>query len=114
GLSRLRVPAEPPWVLRRCGARLSVADYMLYGWTRVLRFQARHMAVSDHVFGLKWSGHMTAPRLGVLLRHLPPGVTEIYVHPATARDDRLCALMPDYEHVEEFAALMDLELIDRG
>ena len=37
---------------------------------------------------------------------LPEGRTEIYTHPATMRDDALVKLMPDYEHVAEFEALL--------
>ncbi len=105
GLKRLRVPAEPPAVLQACGERVGFADYALYAWTRLLRWQARGLEVPDQVFGIKWSGHMTAARIDLLLQHLPPGRSEIYFHPATERDESLRALMPDYEHVAEFEAL---------
>ena len=106
GLTRLRVPAEPPAVMKACGERVGFADYALYAWTRLLRWQARGMEVPDQVFGIKWSGHMTRERIEILLPHLPPGRSEIYFHPATVRDEMLCALMPDYEHVAEFEALL--------
>jgi hopanoid biosynthesis associated protein HpnK len=108
GLMRIRVPAEPPAVLVACGARIKAGDRALHAWTRVLRRQARRAGLSspDHVFGLKWSGHMTSERLRVLLENLPPGESEIYFHPATYRDAVLGHLMPDYEHEAELAALL--------
>ncbi len=108
GLTRIRVPAEPPATLRACGARVTFADRALYLWTRLLRRQARRagLARTDHVFGLKWSGHMTPARVTKLFRHLPPGSSEIYFHPATRRDPELAQLMPDYEHEAELRALL--------
>ena len=50
---------------------------------------------------------MTAARVQRLLPALPPGLSEIYFHPASQRDETLAALMPDYEHVAELAALID-------
>jgi chitin disaccharide deacetylase len=107
GLTRIRVPAEPPAILKLCGETVSFADHALYAWSRLLRFQARHLATTDHVFGIKWSGHMTAARVQKLLQNLPPGTSEIYFHPATKRDDALTRLMPDYDHVAEFEALRE-------
>lgn len=106
GLKRLRVPAEPPAIMARLGESISFGDHALYTWTRLLRWQARGLEVPDQVFGLKWSGHMTAERIARLLPLVPPGRTEIYTHPATYRDPALVKLMPDYEHVAEFEALM--------
>ena len=61
GLSRVRVPAEPPAVLARCGTRVGPGARALYHWTRALRRQVRAagMATTDHCFGIAWSGHMT-------------------------------------------------------
>ena len=47
------------------------------------RFRRAGIAAPDQVFGLAWSGAMTAPRLKGLLENLPEGLTEIYMHPAT-------------------------------
>jgi hopanoid biosynthesis associated protein HpnK len=107
GLTRIRVPAEPPAVLRRCGARPGLGYYALYAWTRLLRWQARRLKTTDQVFGLHWSGHMTAARVAKLLDNLPAGETEIYFHPASARDEALRRLMPAYEHEAELACLLD-------
>jgi hopanoid biosynthesis associated protein HpnK len=109
GLRAVRVPAEPPAVLARCGTRVGWGAHALYHWTRVLRMQARAagMITHDHCFGIAWSGHMTADRVHCLLHELPGGTSEIYFHPAVERDAALDRLMPDYEHAEELAALLD-------
>lgn len=112
GLRRVRVPAEPPEVITRCGGTVGFGDRALFHWTRVFRGQARRagMEVDDACFGLAWSGHMTPERVRRLLDHLPEGASEIYFHPAVARDAALRRLMPDYEHEAELAALLDARL----
>jgi len=114
GLKRIRVPSETPSVLRACGEMAGFADHALYAWSRLLRFQARRarMEASDHVFGIKWSGHMTAARVARLLENLPVGASEIYFHPATRRDAVLRGLMPGYEHEAELAALLSLRSVE--
>jgi hopanoid biosynthesis associated protein HpnK len=109
GLRAVRVPAEPPAVLARCGTRVGWGDRALYHWTRVLRRQVRRagMMADDQCFGLAWSGHMTADRVLRLLGNLPDGSSEIYFHPGTERDAAITRLMPDYAHAEELAALCD-------
>jgi hopanoid biosynthesis associated protein HpnK len=109
GLSRVRVPAEPPAVLGRCGTRVGAGARALYYWTRILRRQVRAagMVTTDHCFGIAWSGHMTRERARRLMRQLPDGESEIYLHPAVARDATLRRLMPDYEHEAELAALLE-------
>jgi hopanoid biosynthesis associated protein HpnK len=112
GLAALRVPAEPPAVLRACGLRPGIGQHVLFRWARVLRWQARRagLATDDHVFGIAWSGQMTRDRVRRLVAHLPPGRSEIYFHPATRRDATLAALMPDYDHLAELQALLDPSL----
>jgi chitin disaccharide deacetylase len=109
GLSRVRVPAEPPSVLERCGIRVGLGARAMYHWSRLLRRQVRAagMTTTEHCFGIAWSGHMTQQRVARLLDEVPDGTSEIYFHPATARDPILRRLMPEYEHEAEFAALMD-------
>src|SRR5262249_18598792 len=78
-------------------------------WSYVFRWQAKRagMQVNDHVFGLGWSGHMISARVRGLIAHLPPGLSEIYFHPATRQDAVLRRLMPDYDPVGELSALCD-------
>ncbi len=65
------------------------------------------MVANDHCFGLRWTGAMTPARVLRLAGTLPDGLSEIYFHPATRRDEQLIALMPGYRHEEELAALLD-------
>jgi hopanoid biosynthesis associated protein HpnK len=106
GLRAIRVPSEPPLHAS------ALSERALLAWTRVLRRQARRagLIMNDHCFGLRWTGAMTAERLLSLVGALPDGVSEIYLHPATRRDARLAALMPDYAHEQELAALLDLRV----
>ncbi|HUB13328.1 MAG TPA: hopanoid biosynthesis-associated protein HpnK [Acetobacteraceae bacterium] len=112
GLRSVRVPAEPPAVLARCGTHVGWGDRALYYWTRLLRRQIRAagMIANDHCFGIAWSGHMTVDRLRRVLEQVPDGCSEIYCHPATTRDAALSRLMPDYEHAAELAALLDPDI----
>ena len=112
GLRAIRIPAEPPAVLAACGERPGAGARAMHAWTALLRRQARQarLATNDHAFGIAWSGHMTAERLLRLAARLPPGLSEIYLHPASRRDPLLTALMPEYEHEAEFAALLDPRL----
>jgi len=113
GLRSVRVPSEPADVLRRCGTRPGWGGRALYHWTRLLRHQVRTagMIANDHCFGIAWSGHMTADRVRCLLRELPDGTSELYFHPAVARDAELRRLMPEYEHEAELAALLDSDVM---
>jgi hypothetical protein len=61
------------------------------------------------VFGLAWSGAMTTSRLLGLLRHLPEGRSEIYLHPATTDD--FAGHAPGYRYAEELAALIAPDVI---
>ncbi|HTR18196.1 MAG TPA: hopanoid biosynthesis-associated protein HpnK [Acetobacteraceae bacterium] len=109
GLTALRVPHEPVSVMCWCGERQGFGARTLALWTQVLRRQAMRagMQVNDHVFGLAWTGHMTAERLHRLAGALPEGLSELYFHPAASRDGLLRRLMPEYEHEAELAALLD-------
>jgi hopanoid biosynthesis associated protein HpnK len=108
GLRAIRIPAEPPSVLARCGTRVGLGGHAMYRWTALLRRQAHAagLETNDHCFGLAWSGHMTASRLQSLCAELPAGRNEIYFHPATSRNALLRHLMPDYEHEAELTALL--------
>jgi chitin disaccharide deacetylase len=116
GLRSVRIPAEPPSVLARCGTRVGWGAHALYHWTSLLRWQARKagMATNDHCFGLAWSGHMTTSRVHRLLQELPDGLSEIYFHPAVQQDAALARLMPDYEPAAELATLLDPSLLSQA
>jgi hopanoid biosynthesis associated protein HpnK len=109
GLQRIRVPAEPPGIMQACGVKIGFSDYALHAWSKTLRAQASRagLVTNDQVFGIKWSGHMRAERIKLLLENLPPGLSELYFHPATHRDATLKKLMPGYEHEAELQALLE-------
>lgn len=113
GMKAVRAPVEPRAVLSqieplRPDATNRIADL----WARRLRARLGGVGLRlpDQVFGLAWSGAVTADRLAALIPLLPPGVTEIYSHPAT-RDD-YPGHYPGYRYADEFAALVDPRVID--
>ena len=114
GLRRVRVPAEPPALLRSLGETVGLGSRALDLWSWLLRRQVRAagMVAPDAVFGVKWSGHMTEARVLRLLRAKPwvrgeeGSLMELYCHPATSRDALLQRRMPEYEHTAELAALL--------
>ena len=109
GACAVRIPAEPLWRTARAGDWLSAASSALLAPSLALmkrRVRAAHMVHNDQVFGLSASGAMTEARLLDVVRSLPPGATEIYLHPATESGGVIAPSMKDYRHAEEFAALM--------
>lgn len=114
GMKALRVPHEPVEVLSKIEpAATPIPLHIMTPWVRVLQRRAKGFGLRtpDAVFGLRWSGGMTAPRLVGLLGHLPPGLTEIYMHPATSND--FLGSAPGYAYAEELAALTDQEVMER-
>ena len=53
---------------------------------------------------------MVEERVLGLLPHLPPGVSEIYFHPATRSPAGLAAAMSGYRHAQELGALLSPEV----
>ncbi len=109
GLAAVRVPQEPATVLARLGKSTGRGARLLARWTSLLRSQCRRAGVRTNqwCFGLAWSGHMRAERIARLAAALPPGLSEIYFHPAARRDPAFARLMPHYEPEAELAALVD-------
>src|SRR5206468_1780971 len=68
------------------------------------RFRQAGIAAPDSVFGLAWSGAMTPARVRGLIEHLPEGLSEIYLHPATGP---YAGSAPGYQYTGELAALTD-------
>ena len=111
GLKAARVPLEPAGVLARIEPyRGSAVAAITRPFARGLRrrFARAGIASPDQMFGLAWSGAMTAPRLKGIVENLPEGLTEIYLHPATGPYPG-CA--PFYAYSEERAALLDSAVI---
>jgi hopanoid biosynthesis associated protein HpnK len=98
GLAAVRVPAEPGLTQTR----------LLSPWLALMRARLRHarLASNDQIFGLAHSGAMDESRLLQIVRGLPAGVTEIYLHPATESGATIAASMPQYRHRDELQALL--------
>ncbi|HEY1559620.1 MAG TPA: hopanoid biosynthesis-associated protein HpnK [Caulobacteraceae bacterium] len=106
GLRAVRAPVEP-------AATLTTIEPGAAGWTdRMAAWWAKRASVCfrragvvtpDQVFGLRWSGHMTAPRLAGVINALPPGLSEVYLHPAT--DNVFPGSASGYDYRGELAAL---------
>ncbi len=103
----MRVPFEPDAVLAQAepGARRNTA-WFSNAWASRLKGQAasRGLRAPDQVFGIAWSGAMSETRLSGLLRYLPDGSSEIYVHPAISNSFEGATL--GYRYAEELAALI--------
>jgi hopanoid biosynthesis associated protein HpnK len=102
----LRVPREP-FTSATMPVRLIMAP-----WLTSLRARARRagLLVPDWVFGLRWSGRLTAGRFRGLLAQLPRGLVEIYTHPATS--DSFAGHVSGYGYTAELAALTDRSVIE--
>ena len=106
GMRSVRVPYEPSRVLQRIEPAGELrSDWLVDACARRLQARARQCNVTapDQVFGLAWSGAMTQRRIEGILRNLPEGMSEIYVHPATRND--FAAAANGYRYVDELAAL---------
>ena len=107
GVKALRAPVEPVALLRAVEpTRRSLIARLAAPWAALTRARARAagLVVADRVLGLAWTGAMTEARLAGLIDRLPEGLTEIYLHPATA--DEFAGSAANYRHCEELAALV--------
>jgi hopanoid biosynthesis associated protein HpnK len=111
GLRAVRLPLEPAAVLRKVarGAFSPVGAITVpFAIALRRRLAATGLVSADRAFGLRWSGQMTRERLAPLIRHLPEGVSEIYLHPATAA---YAGSARGYRYREELEALVAPEVI---
>jgi predicted glycoside hydrolase/deacetylase ChbG (UPF0249 family) len=97
GMRALRVPREPG------------ADRLVGAFAGLLmkRVRSEGIVTPDRVYGLRWSGAMTKERVLGLVRGLPDGLSEIYLHPATGPYP---GSAPGYRYADELAALTDGEV----
>ncbi|MBA3896492.1 MAG: hopanoid biosynthesis-associated protein HpnK [Sphingomonadaceae bacterium] len=113
GMAAARAAIEPARTLRAVEpTTLAIAALGAAPLARHLRRRLLRAGVSspDHVFGVTWSGAMTPARVRGIAAHLPPGVTEIYLHPATA--NRFAGSARGYRYTEELAALTDPSVLE--
>jgi hopanoid biosynthesis associated protein HpnK len=108
GMMAVRLPLEPVEPLHAAFPNEHYSAPLYRPWIERLRrrLQNAGLFVNDSLFGLAWTGGMVEERLLRLLPQLPPGVSEIYFHPATVGSTALSATMPGYRHEEELAALL--------
>ncbi|HTY51318.1 MAG TPA: hopanoid biosynthesis-associated protein HpnK [Steroidobacteraceae bacterium] len=110
GLRSVRIPAEPRTHARRThpGAGAALGSALLSPWLAHMRRRVRAagLACNDRVFGIADSGGLDEQRLLAILEALPPGLSEIYLHPATRSGAAISASMSGYRHEAELAALL--------
>jgi hopanoid biosynthesis associated protein HpnK len=115
-VSAIRVPYEPllpAWRASRTGLFARFCVWAVMGpwtaWAR-RRLEAEGFEVNDQIFGVFDCGAMNLERLLGIVRHLPPGSSEIHVHPATGRCPQIDRTTPSYAHEAELEALLSPEL----
>ena len=113
GLRASRAPVEPWDILAAIEPtspppRGGVAE----PWARGVRSRYRKagLVMADQVFGLAWSGAMTPDRVAGIVRRLPDGLSELYLHPAT--EGGFAGSAPGYRYAEELAALTSPDVRD--
>jgi hopanoid biosynthesis associated protein HpnK len=112
GMRAARVPLEPQSTLAKIepGSGSAVAALTApFAWAQRRLFARSGILTPDAVFGLAWSGAMTATRLRGIIEHLPEGLSEIYLHPATGPYP---ACAPGYRYADEMAALTDPQIVE--
>jgi chitin disaccharide deacetylase len=100
GMRAIRLPSEPgmgPW---------------LQPWLALMRWRMKEagIAYNDHVFGLRHSGKMDESAMLGILQQLPPGLSEVYLHPAS--HGSITDSMSGYRHADELAALLSPRVRD--
>lgn len=111
GLRAVRLPLEPMTVLRRVerhGVSASAALVQPFAMALRRRLAGAGLFTTERTFGLRWSGQLRRERLAGLIHHLPPGTSEIYLHPATAA---YAGSARGYCYREELEALTAPEVI---
>lgn len=115
GMKALRVPNEPRRIVAEIEPQTQFGlSLVVAPWAAWLHRRARRagLTTADAVFGLAWSGQMTARRLRALLdlqNHMAAELVEIYLHPAVANN--FAGAAAGYRYTEEFAALGNQECI---
>ena len=110
GLKGARAPFEPAGVLAQIepdAKRRGAAALVPFAKGLGRRLRRAGLLVPDQVFGLTWSGAMTRDRLQALVEHLPEGLSEIYLHPATGPYP---GSAKGYRYADELAALQALQI----
>jgi chitin disaccharide deacetylase len=113
GMPAMRVPDEPFWfAARSAGVLPGLAQSLLSPWIALMKHRLRRARIfhNDRIFGMAGSGAMDEAGLLAILARLPPGVSEIYLHPATRSGSAITPSMSQYRHAEELEALSSLRV----
>lgn len=112
GAGAIRLPREPlisglridrgRWP-SRLGWSIFLAPWV---WLMKARVRRAGLLCNDAVLGLGASGGMDEAMMLRILDHLPKGIVEIYLHPATRSGREVSAAMAAYRHSSELEALM--------
>jgi hopanoid biosynthesis associated protein HpnK len=108
GMPAVRVPDEPFWfAARSAGVLPGLAQTLLSPWIALMKHRLHRARIfhNDRIFGIAGSGAMDEAGLLAILARLPPGVSEIYLHPATQSGSAITASMSHYRHAAELDAL---------
>jgi len=70
------------------------------------RLRRAGIVTADRVYGMHQTGHVDERYLLSVIAALPPGVHEIYCHPAEAQPAALAPHQRGYDHAREVAALV--------
>jgi chitin disaccharide deacetylase len=108
GSPPVRATLEPLWFARRNGVGAGFSNILLRPWALMMKLRLRWAGVrhNDSVFGIAASGAMDEATILEILARLPPGVSEIYLHPAKASGRSIASSMQHYRHDDEFDALL--------
>jgi hopanoid biosynthesis associated protein HpnK len=115
GMHAMRVPHEPLWFAMRGPVIAGAASAALLSpWLAMMKRRLRSwgIAYNDRVFGIACTGSMDEETLLEILARLPPGITEIYLHPATRSRAPITPSMAKYHHADELAALLSARVLD--
>jgi hopanoid biosynthesis associated protein HpnK len=118
GVKAVRVPHEPFLASWRATGEQPVQRFLAWlvhwrrAWWMKRRLRQAGIGYNDHIFGLVDSGQMLPGKVAWFLAGLPPGLSEVYCHPATSRYEGADALPETYEPVGEFNALIDPAVIE--
>ncbi|MEJ2769275.1 hopanoid biosynthesis-associated protein HpnK [Mycetohabitans sp. B46] len=84
------------------------APLLLRPWIALVKSRLRRAGIAhnDYVVGMARSGQMDEAALLAAVAHLPPGVSEIYLHPAVPGEGAITSSMRDYRHADELDALL--------
>ena len=112
-----RFPREPVFVAWRAAGRIDLtsrlSDAMMHRpilWWMRSRLRRAGIGANDWFFGKSDGGSLTLERLLNIVQSLPPGISEIGLHPAVGPWGGPHAPPRDWRSREEFEALLDPRL----